>query len=368
MKALGIILAGGSSARMKVLTRKRALAAMPVACSYRAIDFVLSSMTNSQIKTVAVLSQYNTRSLNEHLSSSKWWNFGRKQGGLYLFTPTVTPANNWWYRGTADSMYQNIEFLHNHHEPYVVIAGGDIIFKADFNDMLDYHIAKGADITIACAKLPEGSSPESFGVVKIDDNGVISSFDEKPMVARTNIVSAGIYVMRRRRLIELLEQSNEEERFNFVTDILARHMSEHNTYGFMLDGYWNSINTVDSYYKVNMDMLNTDMRRYFLSDSHDVYSKALDLPPTKYNEGAKVINSLVGSGSIINSYVEGSVIFKNVFVGKDSSVKNSIVLQGAYIGDNVHIENCIVEANETLLSGTSHVGSPGIKIISEGVS
>ena len=125
MKAVGIILAGGNSKRMKELSKKRAISAMPVAGSFRCIDFALSSMSNSHIQTVAVLTQYNSRSLNEHLNSSKWWNFGRKQGGLYLFTPTVTLENSDWYRGTADAMYQNLDFLKKRHEPYVVICSGD---------------------------------------------------------------------------------------------------------------------------------------------------------------------------------------------------------------------------------------------------
>ena len=133
MKALGIILAGGNSSRMGNLSDKRAISAMPVGGSYRGIDFALSNMTNSHIQTVAVLSQYNARSLNEHLASSKWWNFGRKQGGLFVFTPTVTTDNSWWYRGTADAMWQNIDFLKKCHEPYVIIASGDGIYKIDFN-------------------------------------------------------------------------------------------------------------------------------------------------------------------------------------------------------------------------------------------
>lgn len=132
MKALGIILAGGNSSRMHELTEKRAIAAMPVGGSYRCIDFVLSNMTNSHIQTVAVLSQYNARSLNEHLNSAKWWNFGRKQGGLFLFTPTVTTNNSWWYRGTADAIWQNIDFLKKRHEPYVIIASGDCVYKLGF--------------------------------------------------------------------------------------------------------------------------------------------------------------------------------------------------------------------------------------------
>ena len=150
MKAIGIILAGGNNTRMKELSKKRAIAALPVAGSYRAIDFVLSNMTNSGVQTVAVLSQYNARSLNEHLNSSKWWNFGRKQGGLFLFTPTVTSDNSWWYRGTADAMWQNIDFLKKRHEPYVIIASGDCVYKMDFARLLDYHIEKQANITVVC--------------------------------------------------------------------------------------------------------------------------------------------------------------------------------------------------------------------------
>lgn len=142
MKAIGIILAGGNNNRMKELTAKRAVPALPVAGSFRSIDFALSSMSNSHIQTVAVLTQYNARSLNEHLSSSKWWNFGRKQGGLFLFTPTVTADNSDWYRGTADAMYQNIDFLKRRHEPYVIISSGDCVYKLDFNRVLDFHIEK----------------------------------------------------------------------------------------------------------------------------------------------------------------------------------------------------------------------------------
>ncbi len=142
MKALGLILAGGNNNRMQELSKKRAIAAMPVGGSFRCIDFSLSNMTNSQIQTVAVLTQYNARSLNEHLSSSKWWDFGRKQGGLYVFTPTVTSDNSWWYRGTADAMYQNIDFLKRCHEPYVIITSGDCVYKIDYNKILDYHIEK----------------------------------------------------------------------------------------------------------------------------------------------------------------------------------------------------------------------------------
>ena len=146
MKAVGIILAGGISNKLRQLTSNRAPAAMPIAGSYRAIDFALSNMSNSGIQKVAVFTQYNARSLNEHLTSSKWWDFGRKQGGLYVFTPIITADNGYWYRGTADAIYQNLDFLKKCHEPYVVISSGDAVYKLDYEKVLEYHMDKKADI------------------------------------------------------------------------------------------------------------------------------------------------------------------------------------------------------------------------------
>ena len=364
MKALGIILAGGNSSRMQNLSDKRAISAMPVGCSYRSIDFALSNMTNSNVQTVAVLSQYNARSLNEHLNSSKWWNFGRKQGGLYVLTPTVTTGNSWWYRGTADAMWQNIDFLKERHEPYVIIASGDCVYKLDYNKVLDYHISKQSDITVVCVKHPEDDI-NRFGVLQMDVNGQITGFEEKPMVAKSNIASTGVYVIRRRVLIELLERCNEEGRYNFVTDVLIRYMGLKRIYGYVMEGYWSNIASVESYYQTNMDFLKKDVQDYFFRQEPQIYSKAYDLPPAKYNAGSDVKNSLIASGCIINSKVEHSVLFKKVFVGNNSVIKNSIILNGAYIGDNVHVENCIVESNETLLSGSTYIGKDKIRVVAE---
>ena len=224
MRAIGIILAGGNSSRMGELSAKRAVAAMPIVGSYRAIDFTLSNMTNSHIQKVAVYTQYNSRSLNEHLNSSKWWDFGRKQGGLYLFTPTITATNSYWYKGTADALYQNISFLKSAHEPYVVIASGDAVYKLDYNKVLEEHIATGADITVVCKDIQPGEDDiNRFGVVKLADDNRVISFEEKPIVAETNTASIGVYVVRRRQLIELLEACAAEGRSDFVNDILVRY-------------------------------------------------------------------------------------------------------------------------------------------------
>lgn len=367
MKAMGIILAGGGAKNSKMgeLATKRAVAAMPVAGSYRSIDFALSNMTNSRIQRVAVLTQDNARSLNEHLASSKWWDFGRKQGGLYVFTPTRTPDNSDWYRGTADSIAQNLEFLKQSHEPYVVIASGDGVYKMDYNKVLEYHIAKKADITVVCKTFSDDVDVHRFGCVETDDDGRITKFEEKPVLASSHVVSCGIYVIRRRQLIEMIEKAALENRYDFVSDILVRYKDHKRIYAYMTEDYWKNISTVQDYYDANMDFLKPDIRNYFFRQYPDIYSKVDDLPPAKYNVGVSVKNSLVASGSIINGTVENSVIFKKVFVGNNCTIKNSIILNDVYIGDNTHIENCIVESRGTIRAGSYYKGEDGIKIVVE---
>lgn len=365
MKALGIILAGGNNHRMRELADRRAIAAMPIGGSFRAIDFALSNMSNSHIQRVAVITQYNAASLNEHLSSSKWWDFGRKQGGLYVFAPTLTAEHNWWYRGTADSMYRNIEFLKRSHEPYVIISGSDCVYKMDYNAILDYHIQKKADITVVCKDMPATEDVSRFGVIRMNEDSRIIEFEEKPMVPTSHTISTGIYIIRRRQLIEMLERCAQEGRSDFVTDILIRYKNMKRIYGYKLEGYWSNIATVESYYNTNMDFLKPEVRDYFFHQEPKVYSKVDDLPPAKYNAGSDVRNSLIASGCIINSKVENSIIFKKAFIGKNCVIKNSIILNEVYIGDNTHIENCIVESRDTLKANTYYCGENEIKIVAE---
>ncbi|MCR4837485.1 MAG: glucose-1-phosphate adenylyltransferase subunit GlgD [Eubacterium sp.] len=360
MRAIGIILAGGNSSRMEELSAKRAVAAMPVAGCYRAIDFALSNMSNSHIQRVAVYTQYNSRSLNEHLNSSKWWDFGRKQGGLYIFTPTITTTNSYWYKGTADALYQNINFLKDAHEPYVVIASGDGIYKLDYNKVLEDHISKGADITIVTKDIsPEDDDISRFGVVRLGDNNRVEDFEEKPLVAETHTASIGVYVIRRRQLIELLEACAAEGRTDFVKDILVRYKNIKKINAYRLEGYWRNVGSVDSYYRTNMDFLKQDIRDYFFRQQPGVYTKVEDLPPAKYNGEAVASNSLIASGCIINGTVENSVLFKKVYVGNNCVIKNSIILNDVHIGDNCYLENCIIESRDTIRANTVHTGEAG---------
>ena len=353
MRAIGIILAGGNNNRMRELSNKRAIAAMPIGGSYRSIDFALSNMTNSHIQKVAVLTQYNSRSLNEHLNSSKWWDFGRKQGGLYVFPPTVTPDNSHWYQGTADAIYQNVGWLKNSHEPYVVIASGDGIYKMDYNKILEFHIAKRADITVVCTDAKPDVDVERFGMIRMNEDCRIEDFEEKPMASSYHTISAGIYVLRRRQLIELIEKCAQEDRHDFVKDILIRYKNLKRIYGYKINSYWSNISTVESYYKTNMDFLKPEVRDYFFRQDPLIKTKIDDNPPAKYNAGACVKNSLVSSGCIINGTVENSVLFKKVFVGNNCVIKNSVILNDVYLGDNTHIEN------------SYHCGEGEIKIVVE---
>ena len=185
------------------------------------------------------------------------------------------------------------------------------------------------------------------------------------MVAKTNTVSCGIYVIRRRQLLELIEKCAEEDRYDFVRDILIRYKDLRRIYGYKLKDYWRNIATVDDYYRTNMDFLKPEVREYFFKTYPDVYSKVDDLPPAKYNVGANIRNSLISSGCIINGTVEDSILFKKVFVGNNCYIKNSIILNDVYIGDNVHIENCIIESRCTINRDSYYKGENGIRVLTE---
>ena len=231
--------------------------------------------------------------------------------------------------------------------------------------MLEYHIAKKADITVVCKELGAGEDATRFGTVKMNESCRIEEFEEKPMIARSQTISTGIYVIRRRLLIDLVEQCAEEERHDFVNDILIRYKNVKKIYGYKIESYWNNISTVDAYYKTNMDFLKPEIRNYFFKQEPTIKTKIDDLPPAKYNPGAQVKNSLVASGCIINGTVENSVLFKDVFVGNNCVIKNSVILNNVYLGDNTHIENCIVESRDTIRANSYYCGDGEVKIVVE---
>ena len=358
MRAVGVILAGGNNQKLRELTETRATSAMPVGSCYRAIDFSLSNMSNSGINKVAIITQYNSRSLHDHLNSSKWWDFGSKMGGMFIFSPFLSKQNNFWFRGTADSIYQNISFLQRSNEDYVLITSGDGIYKMDYNDVIDAHIEKGADITILCKDVA-GMDVCNFGVIKLDGEGRMEQFEEKPLDAFSSTISLGIYVMKRELLIELLETIIPEGRYDFVRDIVVRYRNQLKVYGCMYDGYWASINSIESYYNINMDFLRRDVRNALFMQEPYIETKAKDEPPAKYNAGSVVKNCLVGSGAIIDGLVENSVLFRRVRIDENAEVRSSIIMEGCNIGQGCVVEHAILDKDVTLSGNITVKGTPG---------
>ena len=356
MKAIGIILAGGNNDRLGVFTSSRALSAIPVGSCYRGLDFSLSNMTNSGIGKVAVITQYNSRSLHDHLGSSKWWDFGRKNGGLFVFSPYLSNENSFWYRGTADSIYQNISYLRKSNEPYVVISSGHTVYKMDFQHLLEDHEKTGADITIVY-KETEREDSRDYGVLQFDADGRVIDLEEKPIEPATNLISTGIYVIQRTLLIKLLEAVISEGRYDFVKDILIRYRKKLKIIGYKFDGYWRAINSIKSYYEINMDFLNKEIRDEFTRQYPYIETKPKDEPPAKYNYDAAARNCLVGSGSIINGTVENSILFRKIFTGENSVIRNSIIAEGSYIGNHCVVEYAIIDKEVVLSDGKHLVGT-----------
>ena len=357
MKGIGIILAGGgNNSRLGKLTETRASSAMPVGGSYRCIDFTLSNMANSGLNKVAVITQYNSRSLHDHLSSSKWWDLGRKQGGLFIFTPYLSDQNSYWFRGTADSIYQNITYLKRSNEPYVVIASGNSVHKINYNDVMEYHAEKDAEITIVYSSMREGDDPRQYGVMAVDENGRVTDFEEKPLEPLSELISLGVYVISRTLLIKLLETINAEGRYEIAQDIIARYRKRLRIYGFNHKGYWRALNGVRTYYDCNMDFLDRDIRDLFNHQYPFTETKPKDEPPAKYNIGARAIDSLVGSGSIINGHIRHSVLFRKIYTGESSSIVNSIVMDSCVIGNHCVVENAILDKEVILSDGKQIIG------------
>lgn len=357
MTAVGIILTGGDNERLKDLTEARATSAMPVGACYRAIDFSLSNMSNSGIGKVAVITQFNTRSLHDHLNSSKWWGFGSKNGGIFIFTPFLSRNSNSWFRGTADSIYQNISFLQRSNEEYVVIASGDAVYKMDYYDIIERHIEKNADITVVCKDLGSMDAT-SFGVVTMDETGRVTDFEEKPIEAFSSTISLGIYVMKRELLLELLETIVPEGRYDFVRDIIIRYRKRLAIYGCLYSGYWASINNIQSYYNINMDFLREDVRNALFAREPYIETKSKDEPPAKYNSRSSVKNSLVGSGAVIDGIVENSVLFRRVAIEAGAVIRNSIIMEGCDIGADCIVEHAILDKDVKMSPGHVIRGEP----------
>ena len=347
MRAIGIILAGGNNNRMRELSDKRAIAAMPVAGSYRSIDFALSNMANSHIQKVAVLTQYNARSLNEHLSSSKWWDFGRKQGGMFVFTPTITKDNSLWYQGTADAIYQNIGFIDLYEPEYVVILSGDHIYKMNYDKMLDYHKEMNADATIAVIEVPMKEASR-FGIMNTDGAGRIVEFEEKPEHPKSNLASMGIYIFNWKLLRKMLlaDMKDPDSHHDFGKDIIPQLLNDNKTLAaYKFKGYWKDVGTIDSLWEANMDLLDSRNELNLNDASWRIYTEDTPTLPQYIGPNAKIDKAFITQGCVVEGEVKHSVLFTGCKVGEGAKIIDSVLMPGVEVAAGAVVQRALVADN-----------------------
>ncbi len=358
MRVLGLILAGGRGDRLEALTAKRTIAAMPVGGKFRAIDFVLSNMVNSGIETVGIITQFNPRSLADHLGSGKEWGLDRKEGGLFILQPYITDTRKSWYKGTADAIYQNLTILKRSNTSHCLIASGEHVYRMDYEPLFRFHREKRANITIVCKRMKDAMDLHRFGVIETDEDGRIIGFEEKPRLPKTNLASLGIYFIEKNLLISLLSEAISMDGYDLVRNIILPHLSDLRIYAYEFDGFWENINTVKSYYRVNMEMLKPDIRYELFGDA-GVYTKFKDLPPVKFVGEPMAENSIIAEGSIIAGKVKNSIIFRSVDIKPGAYVENSVIMEGSRIEKRAKVINAIIDKNciiteKTTLYGTEY--------------
>jgi len=322
-------------------------------------------MVNSGITKVGVLTQYSFRSLMDHLGSGKEWDLDRRYDGLFIFPPSLAEDDSGWYRGSADAMYNNLSFLKRSHEEYVVIAQGNGVYKMLFDDMLEYHKEKNADITIAYRKMDDFPPEElsQLGILKLDGSGRIIDMQERPLHPDTINGSMGIYIIKKQLLISLLEECIAHGEYDFVKNILIKKLEKLIIYGFEFRGYWRSISTLQMYYRCNMELLDFEIRHQLFVENGKIYTKVKDEAPAKYNEEAEVSNSIIADGCIIEGLVENSVLFRGVTIAKGATVRNSIVMQNSVVEENASLNYAILDKNVVLTKGKRLMGESSWPVI-----
>ena len=354
-RVLAMILAGGASERLSILSAERAKPAVPFGGKYRLIDFTLSNCANSGICNVAVLAQFNPRSLAQHIGVGRPWDLDRTTGGVVLLQPFLSRSTRDWYKGTADAVYQNLYYVEDQKVDEVLILSGDHIYTMRYDHMIYAHRSRQADVTVAVSEVPL-SEVSRFGIITLDHNERLISFQEKPKSAKSNLASMGIYVFDKNVLINSLEEyAQRKGGHDFGQDILPEIIGKHKVYGYRFRGYWRDVGTIESYWQANMDLI-ADLPDLNLYDTAAaVRTLHRDRPPVKLGPNARIVKSLVSNGAIINGCVERSVIFPGVFVEDDAMVSDSIVFDDTTVGGYAVVDRSIVD-KQVWVSPESHVG------------
>ncbi|MGN1195088.1 MAG: glucose-1-phosphate adenylyltransferase [Acutalibacteraceae bacterium] len=356
-ECLAMLLAGGQGSRLGILTKNIAKPAVPYGGKYRIIDFPLSNCVNSGIDTVGVLTQYQPLELNDYIGNGQAWDLDRSYGGVHVLSPYQQIKGTEWYKGTANAIYQNINFIDRYNPEYVAVLSGDHIYKMDYAKMLSYHKAKGAACTIAMLEVP-WEEASRFGLMFVNDDGSISEFEEKPKNPRSNKASMGVYIFTwdilRKYLIA--DEENPDSGNDFGHDVIpAMHAAGEKLFAYQFDGYWKDVGTIDSLWEANLDLLNPKVDLDLSDNSWKIYSKSATAPPHYISSKASVENSMISEGCVIDGEVDYSVLFSNVTVEQGAVVRYSIVMPGTVIKAGAVVEYSIVAENAVIEEG-AHVG------------
>ncbi len=354
-KVVAMLLAGGQGSRLKSLTKDIAKPAVPFGGKYRIIDFALSNATNSGISDIGILSQYKPYLLNTHIGIGSSWDFDRNIGGLRNLPPFTSEDGGRWYTGTANAIYENIDYLDEINPEYVLILSGDHIYKMDYNQLLEYHKNKEADVTLAVMEVP-WEEASRFGIVNIDEDTRILEFDEKPAVPRNNMASMGIYMFNWNELRQYLisDSEDKESDHDFGKNVLPKMLNEgRSMYAWNFKGYWKDVGTVRSYWEANMDLLDlgAEDKLNIYDRSWRIFTRNRDLPPHYMAREAVINNSLVNEGCHIEGEVNGSILSSDVKIGKGAKVNNSVIHSGCIIQDGAVVNNAVVAEDMVVRSG-----------------
>ncbi|MBQ1306234.1 MAG: glucose-1-phosphate adenylyltransferase [Erysipelotrichales bacterium] len=353
---LAMILAGGRGSRLKELTSNVAKPAVYFGGKYRIIDFPLSNCANSNVDVVGVLTQYESVLLNSYCAQDQRWGLDTKDGGVFILPPREKDSGFGLYRGTADAITQNIDFVDHYNPEYVLILSGDHIYKMDYAKMLEDHKKNNADLTIAVMPVPMKEASR-FGIMVTDKTGRITKFEEKPKKPSSNLASMGIYIFNWKLLRErlLADMETESSSHDFGKDIIPGLMSEgKRVFAWNFTGYWKDVGTVDSLWEANMDLLDPKSTLDLSDPSWKIYTQDIATTPQFIGENASVEHSFINQGCIIDGSVSGSVFFHDVRVKEDAVVKDSVLFPGVVVEPGAKVvrailgENVVVKANETV--------------------
>jgi len=338
-----MLLAGGQGSRLGALTTKIAKPSVPFGGKYRIIDFALSNCVNSGLDTIGVLTQYQPLTLNSYIGDGKSWDLDRMHGGIQILPPYQRVGDSEWYLGTANSIYQNINFIDQYNPEYVLILSGDHIYKMDYSLMINYHKEKDADCTISVIDVPLKEASR-FGILSSDESGKIIDFEEKPKRPKSTQASMGIYVFKWNKLKKYLEidDLNLESANDFGKDVIPLMLkSDEKMYAYKFNGYWKDVGTIESLWQANMDLLGEN--GFELSDNWIIYSRHAEKPPHYVSKDAVVKNSIISEGAVILGEVENSIIFSGVTIGENAVVKDSVIMADVEIGRNCVINYSIID-------------------------